>query len=477
MRKMMKMLVLLVVLVPVVATAQFKDLGLEGYLGAGVATPTNESEGADFGLNVRHSFGYPIADPLQIELGIAFARLRAEEYSGELMPIDLRARFAPFHQEKWFPFVYAGIGLLHHDVSDVPEAADKDAEVDGWNPVVPLGVGIQYHLDEYLSFDLHGGYNMIMSDDVNPVYDDTDDAYMNILAGLRIHRGNPNKDTDGDGITDRDERKIGTDPKNPDTDGDGLSDGDEYYKHMTDPKNPDTDGEGLTDGEEINVHKTNPLKADSDGDGLSDGDEVKTYTTDPLNPDTDGDGLSDGDELNTTSTDPKRPDSDGDGLSDGAEVNTHKTNPLDRDTDKGSIDDGTEVSRNDNPLNPEDDVEKLVVTEVGQAITLEGIVFETAKADIKPESEVILMKAYNTLKFNPELEVQIQGHTDNKGKKAYNERLSQQRAESVKAWLVAKGIDGARITTKGFGMEKPIATNDTEEGRQQNRRIDFVRTK
>ncbi len=233
----------------------------------------------------------------------------------------------------------------------------------------------------------------------------------------------------------------------------------------------------MTDGAEVLTHKTDPLKADTDGDGLKDGEEVNTYTTDPLNPDTDGDGLSDGDELNTTQTDPKRPDCDGDGLSDGVEVNTHKTNPLDKDTDKGSIDDGTEVSKGDNPLNPEDDVEKLVVTEVGQAITLEGIVFETAKSDIKPESGVILMKAYNTLHLNPDLEVQIQGHTDNRGKKAMNEKLSLSRAESVKAWLVAKGIDAMRITTKGFGPDKPIADNATDEGRQKNRRIDFVRTK
>lgn len=477
MRKMMKLFVLVTVLLPLVASAQFKELGLEGYLGAGVASPTNESEGSIFGLNVRHSFAYPIADPLQLELGIGFARLRAEQYSAEIMPLDLRARFAPFKQEKWFPFVYAGIGILHHDVSDVPDSADAEAKIDDWNPVVPLGLGIQYHLDEYLSLDLHGGYNMIMSDDVNPVYDDTDDSYMNVLAGLRIHGGNPNKDTDGDGIKDRDERKLGTDPKNPDTDGDGLNDGQEYYTLNTDPRNPDTDGDGLTDGAEVNTHKTDPLKADTDGDGLKDGEEVNTFTTDPLNPDTDGDGLTDGDELNTTQTDPKRSDCDGDGLSDGAEVNTHKTNPLDKDTDKGSIDDGTEVSRKDNPLNPEDDVEKLVVTEVGQAITLEGIVFETGKSDIKPESETILMKAYNTLHLNPELEVQIQGHTDNRGKKAMNEKLSLARAESVKGWLVAKGIETARITTKGFGPDKPIASNDTDEGRQQNRRIDFVRTK
>lgn len=125
---MMNLLVLGVVLLPLLATAQFKELGLEGYLGIGAATPTNESDGATFGLNVRHSFAYPIADPLQAELGIAFARLRADQYSGEIMPIDLRARFAPFHKEKWFPFVYAGIGLLHSDVSDVPDSADANAD-------------------------------------------------------------------------------------------------------------------------------------------------------------------------------------------------------------------------------------------------------------------------------------------------------------------------------------------------------------
>lgn len=65
------------------------------------------------------------------------------------------------------------------------------------------------------------------------------------------------------------------------------------------------------------------------------------------------------------------------------------------------MDDGTEVARGDNPLKAEDDVEKLVIAEVGQAITLEGIVFETAKADIKPKSrKMILMKAYNTLNLN-----------------------------------------------------------------------------
>jgi outer membrane protein OmpA-like peptidoglycan-associated protein len=256
-----------------------------------------------------------------------------------------------------------------------------------------------------------------------------------------------------------------------------LNDGAEYYTLKTDPKNPDTDGDGLSDGDEVNTHKTDPLNVDSDGDGLKDGEEVTTYKTSPIKADTDGDGLKDGEEVTQYKTDPLKKDSDGDTLSDGDEVLKHKSNPLDKDTDHGSVEDGIEVGRGDNPLNPEDDVEKLVVTEVGQAITLEGIVFDTGKSTIKPESEVILMKAYNTLHLNPDLEVEIQGHTDNKGGKAMNKKLSEARAESVKAWLVAKGVDAKRITTAGFGPDKPIADNATDEGRQKNRRIDFVRTK
>jgi outer membrane protein OmpA-like peptidoglycan-associated protein len=477
MKKFSLLFLAILICLPFTASAQFTELGLEGYVGGGMVNPTNESEGAIPGLTVRTSYAYPIMDMLQGELGIQYGRLRADQYSADFLPIDLRARFAPIKQEKWFPFVFAGIGFAHHDVTDIPDSADAKAEPDGWNAMVPLGLGVQYHLDEYLSLDVHGGYNMIFSDDVNPVYDDTDDSYVSLLAGLRIHAGNPNKDRDGDGIPDKIERKIGTDPKNPDTDGDGLNDGAEYYTHKTDPKNPDTDGDGLSDGDEVNTHKTDPLNTDSDGDGLKDGEEVTTYKTDPTKADTDGDGLMDGEEVMQYKTDPLNKDSDGDTLSDGDEVLTHKSNPLDKDTDDGSVEDGIEVGRGDNPLNPEDDVEKLVVTEVGQAITLEGIVFDTGKSSIKPESEMILIKAYNTLHLNPDLEVEIQGHTDNKGGKAMNKKLSEARAESVKAWLVAKGVDEKRITTSGFGPDKPIADNATDEGRQKNRRIDFVRTK
>jgi OmpA-OmpF porin, OOP family len=78
---------------------------------------------------------------------------------------------------------------------------------------------------------------------------------------------------------------------------------------------------------------------------------------------------------------------------------------------------------------------------------------------------------------NPDYNVLISGHTDNAGNKARNEKLSKARAESVKAYLVSKRVSGDRLSTEGFGDAKPIAPNDTAEGRTQNRRIEFTVTK
>ncbi len=127
-------------------------------------------------------------------------------------------------------------------------------------------------------------------------------------------------DSDGDGLTDDQEKELGTDPNNPDTDGDGLNDGAEVNTTKTDPKNPDTDGDGLNDGDEVFNHKTDPNKKDTDDDGINDGKEVE-IGTDPLNPDSDGDGLNDGLELKIgTKPQADFADTDGDGVTDGIEV-------------------------------------------------------------------------------------------------------------------------------------------------------------
>ncbi|RJO72747.1 MAG: OmpA family protein [Myxococcales bacterium] len=106
--------------------------------------------------------------------------------------------------------------------------------------------------------------------------------------------------------------------------------------------------------------------------------------------------------------------------------------------------------------------------------TIRGITFDTGKATIKPSSYSTLDDAVNLMKKYPYIILEIQGHTDSTGGVKTNKRLSQDRADSVKAYMVSKGVDGARIKTKGFGPDKPVADNKTAAGREQNRRIDFV---
>jgi OOP family OmpA-OmpF porin len=111
---------------------------------------------------------------------------------------------------------------------------------------------------------------------------------------------------------------------------------------------------------------------------------------------------------------------------------------------------------------------------VKETISLK-IEFDTAKADIKPKYNDELAKVAAYLKKYPETTVTIEGHTDNVGGEKYNQKLSEQRAESVKKYLVAKlGVDASRISTNGYGLSKPVADNKTKEGKQKNRRIEAI---
>ncbi|MBE0470851.1 MAG: OmpA family protein [Methyloprofundus sp.] len=104
------------------------------------------------------------------------------------------------------------------------------------------------------------------------------------------------------------------------------------------------------------------------------------------------------------------------------------------------------------------------------------IEFDTNKATIKPSYAPLFTNAVKTLKLNPSITVQLEGHTDSTGAESYNQALSVRRAQAVKDHLVSQGIDANRLTVKGFGESKPIATNDTAAGRQENRRVGFTIT-
>ena len=109
-----------------------------------------------------------------------------------------------------------------------------------------------------------------------------------------------------------------------------------------------------------------------------------------------------------------------------------------------------------------------------QIVISEQVQFETGTAALKSESDAILSQVARVLGEHPEVEnVEVQGHTDDTGTAELNRRLSDERARAVVAWLVARGIEARRLQAKGYGQERPIADNATEEGRAKNRRVEF----
>ena len=202
-------------------------------------------------------------------------------------------------------------------------------------------------------------------------------------------------------------------------------------------------------------------------------------------PDSDGDGVAD--HLDKCPGTPKGVkvdavgcplDSDGDGVADPADKcpNTPKGVKVDAvgcplDSDGDGVPDYLDKC----PDTPKG----LVVDETGcvpagfKLVT--DILFDTNKWDIKPEGKAELDKGVEFLLKNPQIKVEIQGHTDSTGTAKWNATLSQRRAESVMKYLVSKGVPAAQLTAKGFGPTNPVASNDTPEGRAKNRRVDFMK--
>ncbi|MBX7095584.1 MAG: OmpA family protein [Flavobacteriales bacterium] len=110
---------------------------------------------------------------------------------------------------------------------------------------------------------------------------------------------------------------------------------------------------------------------------------------------------------------------------------------------------------------------------VGSKIALRNIFFATGLATLTKESNAELDRLVKLLKDVPKLKIEISGHTDNVGSESMNQKLSEDRAKSVVDYLVSKGIDKGRLTAKGYGSTRPVATNNSAEGRQQNRRTEF----
>ncbi len=279
------------------------------------------------------------------------------------------------------------------------------------------------------------------------------------------------QDGDGDGILDRDDAcpavagvknadplKNGCPAEQPDGDKDGIFDLDDACPAVAGVKDADP--------------KKNGCPPDKDADGIVDADDAcidvaGVKNDDPKKngcpPDKDADGIVDAEDAcidvpGVKDADPKKngcpPDKDGDGILDASDACPDQAGPADPDPTKNGC-----------PL--------VKLTAKAIEIT-EQVHFETGKAAILPDSSKLLDAIAQVLKDHPEIKkLSIDGHTDNKGAAGFNTKLSKDRAESVVKWLIAHGVDKARLVSKGFGSTKPIGDNKTEEGRAKNRRVEL----
>ncbi|WP_437573026.1 OmpA family protein [Sorangium sp. So ce887] len=258
-------------------------------------------------------------------------------------------------------------------------------------------------------------------------------------------------DCDGDGLLDPQDKKCPCDAEtwNGFQDDDGC------------PDDPDTDGDGITDGKDSCVLLPEDKDGYLDEDGCPELDNDLDTVPDLNDKDSTGKNCM---------NDPEDPDGyeDADGC---PEPDNDQDTVVDLE-DQCPNEPG--VVGGDKPGCPKKP-SLVIVTEKEIKIT-QQIHFEFDRDKIRPESFPILDAVVEVLQQNPKIRIEIQGHTDNKGAAAYNKKLSDRRAASVKKYLVAKGVDEARLTSKGYGMEQPIVPNTSDQNRALNRRVQFVRT-
>jgi len=296
-----------------------------------------------------------------------------------------------------------------------------------------------------------------------------------LVPGLKEFEGCP--DTDGDGIPDTEDECIdipGLKVFNgcPDTDGDGIEDRKDDCPELPGPEMyngcPDTDGDSIIDPDDACPDVPGPRKyngcPDTDGDGLLDYiDECPEVAGPKENsgcpwPDTDGDGILDREDKCPNNPGPKEnqgcpyTDTDGDGV-------------LDKDDDCPNVPGVVELKGC--PKIEEEEKEVLKTA-------FDNLEFQTGKAIILAESYESLNKLAELLVVKrPEWKLRLEGHTDNVGNDQNNLILSKKRSEAVKQYLIDRGVAAERIKAEYYGEMRPVADNDTEEGRQRNRRVEM----
>lgn len=355
--------------------------------------------------------------------------------------LNLRYKFTD-ESKKFRPYAYAGPGYL------------QDNSTSGLN--FDLGLGGKYYVSAATALYAELGY--INGIDATSAGKSVKDNFLKATVGVEFDFGKT-KDSDMDGVSDKKDKCPNT-PAGVAVDANGCP--------------IDTDGDGVADyiDECPTVAGASSLKGcpDSDKDGIADKDDacpdVAGIAALKGCPDTDGDGVADKDDKCPNT--PK-----------GYKVDT-KGCPLDQDNDGvADADDKCPTVAGPKENNGCPVVEKTAEEIEAERMKVDPVYFDSNKSAIPATEKAKIEKVINLLKENSNYDVKVNGYADSKGADEYNLNLSKQRSATVAKSIISGKINKARITQKGFGETNPAATNETEEGRALNRRVEFelIKTK
>jgi len=414
--------------------------------------------------NVTPRVGYMIEPTLALELDIGF--MSGNTSLGDPDPYPYTA-FAPrvglygilFEDVGFHPTVSLGVGAMAKTVNDngnlgLPvEGMDVDFLGNaGPGVLIPIAGPVHFRSDVRWLLNL-GGEN----------FENRGDAFLDWewTAGVMFKFGGP-ADADKDGIVDDD-----------DTCPDQAEDFDQFEDEDGCPE-ADNDDDGVVDESDSCPNDAEDLdefededgcpEADNDEDGVVDADDKCPVDAGPEAtkgcPDTDGDGIADlRDECESEAGGKDSfgcPDGDGDRVPDYRDECPEEKAP-------------TAV----NPKRSNGCVGRAYVAK-GKIVINEKVQFDTGKATLKSASNDLLNDVAGLLtKYAGIEEMQVEGHTDSQGDDAANQKLSEERAAAVVAYLVEQGVEAERLKAKGFGETKPVEDNETSEGRAANRRVEF----
>jgi OOP family OmpA-OmpF porin len=377
-----------------------------------------------------------------------------------LTGLDLRANYRFEKPGRLvYPYFFAGIG----GVKDTPGNIRVE---------IPAGGGLEIPIAPQIGLQVYLSYRFGLGEGNNSFQHGVGFVY---LMGQNKKPEMPKiSDIDGDGVPDSEDEcpTIAGLPEHkgcPDTDGDGIPDHlDECPTFAGLPQFggcPDTDGDGIPDHLDecptvfgLKENRGCPV-GDKDGDGVPDDvdkcPDVFGLAAFDGCPDSDGDGIPDHLDDCPNQFGPRHlkgcPDSDGDGVPDYL--------------DKCPLIPGPATNFGCPELKKE---EKDVLTKAMQAVQ-----FDLNSSVLRPESFAILDQVVTIMRKYDYYDLSIEGHTDSTGDPSFNQLLSENRANTCKEYIIGKGIDRKRVSSKGFGKDKPLYDNSTPEGRKLNRRVEF----